>query len=357
MVLETMSFQKKNGNIRNYTLELIKIIGSPFATEEYAKPIKEEEVSTLYFHAVKNRIPLFFLDVLEKNGELFGLKSLYRKQYSRCLKIFDAMARVSEFLNSLDVEHAIFKSIKPFPDASVDVDTLIFDSEKYEKVLKSFSKAGWKMLGYGPQSTTFFDVSADVGVDLYREIAVSWVVYLDKRKLEKSAVQIMLPNSEYVSTLTFEADLVATIAHSLIKEQMYTLAEFYIFLRRLRELKMERVEKFIELINTNRLKAAKSFVSLTLALHKEAFGFIPTKLGILGKKLGQDPLEENRLLENGFQTPHKYHYLTIAKGIIGKLMDGKTRTGLAFQAYEMTKPHFAKRVLEGVLDHLKRETY
>ncbi len=350
--------QKKNGNVMNYTLRLLKIVGSPFVTEEYVKPIEEEEVSTLYFHAIKNRISLLFLDALEKKKKLSSLKSTYRRQYSRYLKIFDAMGRVSDFLSSLDVEHAIFKSLKPFPDASVDIDTLILDSEKYEKTLKSSPKAGWKMLGYGPQSTTFFDSEAQVGIDLYREIAVSWVVYLDKEKLEKYVTQIMLPNQKSVSTFKVEADLLATIAHSVIKEQIFTLAEYYAFLLFLKTMKKKEIEKFKGLVETSNMAAlTRSFVTVTVALHNEAFGFVPEKLAVLSNELGSDGLEEKRLKQNGFQTPHKYHFLTLFKSVMDSLKEEKTRKSMALQCFEMMNPLFTKSVVSGLVDHMIRKTY
>lgn len=342
----------------NYTLRLLKIVGSPFVTEEYVKPIEEEEVSTLYFHAIKNRIPLLFLDTLEKKKKLYSLKPTYRKQYLRYSKIFGAMVRVSEFLNSLDVEHAIFKSIKPFPDASVDIDILIFDPEKYGKVIKSFSKAGWKLLGYGPQSTTFFDSEAQVGIDLYREIAVSWVVYLDKEKLEKYVTQTMLPNQKGVSTLKVEADLLATIAHSVIKEQIFTLAEYYTFLLFLKTMRMKEIEKFKGLVETNNVVAlTKSFVTITVALHNEVFGLVPEKLAVLSNELGSDGLEEKRLKQNGFQTPHKYHFLTLFKSVMDSLRGERTRKSMALQCFEMMNPLFTKSVVSGLVNHMIRKTY
>ena len=350
--------QKKSSKTLNSTLKLLKFIGSPFAPKEYPEEFQAEEASALYLHAIKNRIPLLCLDTLEKMRKSSRLERTYRKEYSRYLEIFDTMAKVSAFLNSLNVEHAIFKSIRPYPDASVDIDTLIFDSEKYEKVVKSFSNTGCKLLGYGPQSTTFFDPRAKVGIDLYREIAVSWVVYLDKRKLQRYISRIQLPNKTYVSTLIPQADLTAIIAHSVIKEQIYTLAEFYTFLTLLKKMKIKEVEDLAELIKKNNLiAAAKSFVSTTLVLHKEAFGFVPAKLEILLSRLGRDGLEEKRLTQNGFHTPHRYHFLTLIKSLITKIKEEKTRKSLALQGFEMTKPNFAKTVLAGLADHMIRETY
>lgn len=350
-------YTRKDENTMNSTLKLLKAIGSPFVHEECPEPFREEEISALYLHAIKNRIPLLYMDILNKQNKISDLKPTYCKQYSRYLKIFDTMARVSYFLSSLDVEHAIFKSIKPYPDASVDIDTLIFDSGKYENAVRIFPKKGWKMIGYGPQSTTFFDSEAQVGIDLYREIAVSWVIYLDKRKLEKHIVRIRLPNNEYVSTLQPEADLVAIIAHSVIKEQVYTMAEFYTFLKLLKMMKGKEVENLIELIRTNNLIAAKSFVSITIVLHKEAFGFISEKLAALSSELGRDGLEEKRLTQSAFQTPHKYHFLTLLKSLMSKLKEEKTRKSIAIQCFKMMNPRFTRTVVAGIADHVMRETY
>lgn len=351
-------YSKKDESIMNYTLKLLKVVGSPFVHEGYSEPFREEEISALYLHAIKNRIPLLYLDTLEKKKKLFDLKNTYCKQYSRYLKIFDTMAQVSDFLSSLDVEHAIFKSLKPFPDASVDIDTLILVSEKYEKVLKSCPKAGWKLLGYGPQSTTFFDSEAQVGIDLYREIAVSWVVYLDKEKLKKYVTQIMLPNQKSVSTFKVEADLLATIAHSVIKEQIFTLAEYYTFLLFLKTMKMKEIEKFKSLVETNNMATlTKSFVTVTVALHNEAFGFVPEKLAVLSNELGSDGLEKKRLKQNGFQTPHKYHFLTLFKSVVDSLKEEKTRKSMALQCFEMMNPLFTKSIVSGLVDHMIRKTY
>jgi hypothetical protein len=348
---------KKDGSIMSSTLRLLEVIGSPFVHEEYPRSIREEEISALHLHAIKNRMPLLYMDTLNKQNKLFDLESTYLREYSRYLKIFDTMTKVSDFLNSLDVEHAVFKSIRPYPDASVDVDTLIFDSGKYENAVKSFPKKGWKMLGYGPQSITFFDSEAQVGIDLYREIAVSWVIYLDKRKLEKHIARIKLPNNKYVNTLQPEADLAAIIAHSVIKEQVYTMAEFYTFLKLLKMMKRKEVENLIELIRTNILVAAKSFLSVTLALHKETFGFIPEKLAVLSSELGRDGLEENRLAQSAFHTPHKYHYLTLVRSLMSKLKEEKTRKSIAMQGFKMMDPRFTRTVVAGIADHVTRETY
>ena len=342
----------------NLTMELLKIVGSPFTPEVRQGTLQEKELRMLYLHAVKNRMRLLYLETLKEREELFDLKPRYSEQYSRYLKIFDAMARVSNFLDSLDVKHAIFKSIRPYPSATVDVDTLVFDSDEYQEAVKAMLKAGWEMLGYGPQSITFFDSEAKVGIDMYREVAVSWVVYLDKRKLKRYVIRMTLPNKKGVSTLRPEADLVAIIAHSVIKEQVYALADYYTFLYHLKRMKMREIENLIDLIKINNVvTAAKSYVSITAALHREACGWVPEKLAMLLNELGVESLEVKRLTQSLFQTPYKYHPLTLLKSLINKLAEEKTRKSVATQFLNMMRPGFAKSVVNGLLDHIIRETY
>jgi len=349
---------KKDGNTMNSTVKLLKAIGSPFVNERRCEAFAEEEIPALYLHAIKNRIPLLYLDTLNRQNKLSDLKPIYCREYSRYLKIFDTMAEVSDFLSSLNVEHVIFKSIRPYPDASVDIDTLIFDSEKYERALKSFLKTGWNILGYGPQSATFFDSEAQVGIDLYREIAVSWVVYLDKEKLKRYVTRRVLPNQKSVWTFQVEADLLAIIAHSVIKEQIFTLAEFYTFLICLKRMSRKEIGKFESLIEINNMVAlARSFVTVTVVLHNEAFGWVPEKLEVLSNELGRNGLEEKRLRQNAFETPHKYHFLTLLKSVMNRLKEEKTRKSMALQGFEMMNPHFTKTVVSGLVDHMIRETY
>jgi hypothetical protein len=354
----TSSYISNDGNMMNSTIKLLRILGSPLIFREYQKPLQEKEIPILYVHAIKNRIPLLYLDNLKKQKKLFNLEPVYREGYLRWLKILDAMARLSDFLNSLDIEHAIFKSIKPYPDASVDIDILIFDPREYQEAVKMLPKAGWNILGYGPQSITFFDSIAKVGIDLYREIAASCIVYVDKRKLRKCVIQRMLPNGKYVHTLELEADLTTIIAHSVIKEQVYTLAEYYTFLNYLKIMRIKEVENFVNLMKIHKMMAAvKPFISVTIALHREAFCCVPEKLAFLSNMVGVESLEQSRLAQNLFQTPHKYHLLTLFKSLKNKLEEEKTRKSVATQISNMMRPQFTKTFVEGLISHVMRETY
>ena len=58
----------------NPALELLRIIGSPLTPLPSSD--REESVE-LYSHAVKNKIPLLYLDCLKQLGKLNKLKSEY----------------------------------------------------------------------------------------------------------------------------------------------------------------------------------------------------------------------------------------------------------------------------------------
>jgi hypothetical protein len=342
----------------NLTFKLLKLIGSPFIIQEYAEPLRRKEVKNLFYHAIKNRITLLYLETLGRHNKLYDLENIYHKNDARCFKIYDAMAQISEFLNDLYIEHAIFKSIKPFPDASVDIDTIIFDSEQYSFVIKQFIKAGYSLLGYGPQSVTFFDEEAKVGIDLYREIAVSWVIYLDKKKLRKNITLKTLPNKKRAYTLEIQADLLSMIAHSVMKEQFFSLAEYYTFLIWLNEMNKKNIDTFKRLtISNNLCIPTKSFITIAAAIHNEIFDKIPSKMSLLLRDLGIENVEVNRLGQNSFQTPYKYHSLTVSRSLLNKIREKKFKESFALQIYKMMNPYFTNTILSGIIDHVIRETY
>ena len=354
-----LSYFKEIIEIVNLTIELLRKIGQPFPSTS-KKPIpSEDEIQKLYLHAIKNRIPLLYLEILKKQGKLAGLVTQYNERYTRHLKIYDLMALVSKLLSYADIEHAVFKSIRPYPTEASDVDVLILDSNRYGAAIKTMSKAGYDILGYGPQSITFYDPIAHAGIDLYREVALSYIIYLDKRKLFVYATKRELPNNQDVNTLMPEGDLVAIIAHSMLKEQMYTLAEYYTFLNHLAKMSTEKIDDFIELAKTNgMISAVKSFCAITTALHTVAFQEIPRELQMLANAFDSETFERKRLEQRMFETPHKYHMLTIARVLLEKLRkEEKTRESMALQIFKMSKPSFARSIFRDIIYHLRRQTY
>ena len=212
----------------NPTISLLRTVGSPFAPETEL-PNDARDPMEHYHCARKNRMPLLYLTSLKKWERLGSLQIVYEELYERSLEAYDAVARASRTLNEAHVPYALFKTIRPYQETTVDLDVLILRSPmEYEKSVKAMIGAGYRKLGSGPNSTTVRDPYVDISVDLYREVAVSQIIYLDKGKIGPHITERnMLSRGEAVRTLSPQADLIALIAHSVIKEHMYTLSEYY----------------------------------------------------------------------------------------------------------------------------------
>jgi len=180
----------------------------------------------LYALAKINRIGFYFLHkIIHENN--FRVSNPLRERYSREYKVHLNIMREFDSLNSTlrgcGISFAFFKSIRPYPFTTVDIDVLIFDN--FFSAVKHLFSRGYAVLGSGPESVTFRSPGG-VGVDLYREVAVSRVVYVDKDVLRKHVTTVKTPFGVVVN-LSPEADLVVFANHALVKEHMFTLADYF----------------------------------------------------------------------------------------------------------------------------------
>jgi hypothetical protein len=310
----------------------------------------------LYRLSEKNRMLFYYLDKLRTVSSYNGARGfsfVYESENTRRLKIDDAISRVSGILSEMHVQHAVFKTIRPYKCTTVDIDVIVF--EGYARAGKAMRNEGYSLIVQGPMSTTIWDQKASIGIDLYDEVAVSSITYIDKRKLVDSIVDTKLPNDRHVKTLKPETDLACIIGHSVLKEQMYTLAEYYSFIHYLR--KMD-INNFIQTIKKcNLISAAKTHATLTALLHKTAHGNIPDELQQILKVLGQEPFEATRLQRAKFETPHKYHLITIGRSLLEITKEKQTRRSLGKQLLNMFNSDFTSDFLKKLLDHVFRQTY
>jgi hypothetical protein len=345
----------------NQTIKLLKVIGSPFVSEtETEPPVDYSEALRLYYCAVRNRMALLYLTALEKWRKLGELEKTYRALFEKSLKIDDAFLRVSGLLGSANVPHALFKTIRPYRSTTVDIDVIVFGSEKeYGKSLETMIRAGYKKLGEGPNSTTVRDPYIGIGVDLYKEVAASQIIYLDKEKIYPYvSKKDMHREKGCIRTLHPSADLIALIAHSVIKEHMYTLSEYYSTIYFLAKMSVNDIEGFISMIYANNIvNAAQVHLGMTAKLHGMAHGKIPEKVRMVVDMIKTDSIEMRKLDEN-YETPYKFQILTVIKALLEKIRkDEKTRRSIAKQAASTLNPSFAADVLKNIVDHVLRETY
>jgi len=309
----------------------------------------------LYDYSQKNRILFHFLETLKKkNAKIF--LSTHQEENVRYSKTSDAIARTSRFLREAYVDHVFFKTIRPYKSTTVDLDILILGGKKsYEDSVKAMKKAGYKLVVQGPMSTTFWDSEADIGIDLYTEIAASFVIYMDKQKLLKHITNTKLPNGEYVRTFRPEVDLACIIAHSIIKEQMYLLSEYYTFIHYLEKISLE---DFLRVVRQNNITSAtRAHASITLLLHIYAHNSVPDKLERIVSHLGRDSFETARLVQNRFKTPHKYHPVTFIRSFLEITKGKKAKKSIANQICHFFDLDFSRDLLKRTIDHIVRGTY
>jgi len=377
----------------NRTVKLLRTIGSPFlSTMEASKENKSESLE-LYDHAIKNKIPLFYLESLKEQGKLNRLKPRYEEERAQYLKFLEGLAKISEILNALNVEYVTFKTIKPFSSVHGDVDIVIFgddsmykqaveallragyipqlselvdvkklDNEEYKKAVEILVKPTYGGKKYGlkhisPTGTDFIDPEWNIDIDIQKELALSHIIYMDKNKFRGRITEIELLNGVRVKIPTPELDLAIVIAHSFA-EQMYLLGEFYTLLYRISEMDEQGIGNFMNILKENNLtKAAKSFVTITAVLCKEAYGEVPEKIERLPDELGYDKLEAVRIVKSGFKVPHRYCMRTLIKVFFEKMKEKRFRRSVGVQIVKMLNPKLMRLVIKSIIEMRKREYY
>jgi hypothetical protein len=337
----------------NKTLELLRAIGS---VEDSSKPEHDNETyMILYQYATSNRMLFYFLDATNAHN-VPELTSIYQMESAKLIETDDAIGRAARALDKARVHHAVIKTVRPYRSTTVDIDIIELGSDiDYERGKQALIHAGYTMLGEGPQSATIQDPEIDMKVDLYREIAVSHIIYLDKRKLSHHLRTSELTNGKRVTLLSPEADLATVLAHSVIKEHMYTLSEFYTFIHYLPQI---NTDQFLSLVrDSNTTVPTRAHATITAVLHEKAFGTVPLPLRIVLDQLGMDMLEAQRVKDKGLKMPHKYHPLTVARSLLEIAKSRKSRKSFGLQILRMLRPSFTKQFTKLFLDHITRETY
>ena len=357
----------------NPTLNLLRVIGSPFVSEREL-PNGKEEALEQYNYATKNKIGLAYLESLKSRGKLeeFELKPEYEEEQKKHNEQVVTTIRISELFNSFGVNYAIFKSIMPFPATPNDVDIIHFGSdEEYGKAAETMLRSDYiEVEGQADAEQRMFHDSRDgelsphpnkkdvYDVDVYHKISASYVLYLDKRKLEKYVSEISISNNR-LKVLKPEAELVTIIIHSIIPEMLCTLFVYYATIHYMDKMNSKDIRSFIDVAKENKvLFSVKAHCSLIAELHNAAHGFVPEKIEKILSELGEVAREKKILLDNGFRMPHKYSLFTIAGILIGKSRETTFGRSLIKQMlYMLISPRLSKWVISEIIWRRRRETY
>lgn len=376
-----------NRTLENPTIKLLRVIGTPLAegTDSFASDAYESQ--GIYQLAVRNKISLLYLNALSRYGKLNELKAKYDEEQAKYLRFLDAIAKVTTILDAAGVDHVVFKTIKPYPAVPSDVDIMVLGndiihkeairallkagytpllsdvvntasltSEKdYENAMEILSKPTYDRAHISPTGLTFIDGERNVHIDLQKDLAISYVIYMDKNKFGQHLTSIKVPNAGRVKTLASELDLATVIAHSLM-EQTYSLGEFYSFLYHLSVMDKEKASDFIKIVKQNRLKAAvRALATITAKLHQVAYGAVPKRLEFILDELGFDASEAKNLEQNSFKTPHKYKLFTVTRFLLEKMKEPRFRRSVAVQMLKMLDPRLARLVIGEIIQMRRRE--
>lgn len=363
---------RTEGVSMNLTLKLLRVLGSPFISDKEL-PENKDEALELYNYATKNKIGLAYLKSLKEQGKLeeFGLNLKYDEERKKHNEHSITRIRISELFNSYGVNYAIFKSIMPFPATPNDVDIIHFGSDdEYKKAAEIMLQSDYmEVEGQADAEQRMFHDARDgelsphphkkdvYDVDLYQQISASYVLYLDKRKLEKYVTEINISRNKF-KVLRPEAELVTIIIHSIIPEMLHTLFVYYATLHYFAKMNSEGINKFIGIAKENNVTfSVKAHCSLVAELHNAAHGFIPEKIEGVMAELGDETREKGILLKNNFKMPHKYSLSAVARILLEKRKEEVFRKSAVKQAVSMLNPKLFKWVIYNIIWRRRRETY
>ncbi len=343
----------------NETIKLLRVIGSPFA-ETSELPQDGKEAGELYSLAIKNKMPLLYLDRLKQQDRLGEFEATYDKRKAWQRRFLSSISRVSEILDAVDIEYALIKTVKPYPSVPNDADILCLGTDnEYMKAKQALLEAGYVILFPGvpaPRQVKLCHPEDNIWIDLHKEIGASAIVCMNKRNLRKYTTEVTLSDGSRAKTLAPAVDLVVVIIHSIITEQLYTLGEFYDTILWLAEWKREEIDDFINIVRKNNItSAARTHINITAMLHNEAFRIMPAKLGQILAELGRETSEALRYRENVFKTPHRYRLLTVLRAFFEKMKDAETRKSIPAQMLKMLNPNFLRFLIKGIKDRRTRE--
>ena len=348
-------------------LSLVKIIGT-HGTEGKRKGIVHEnrDLLELFLLSIKNKIPLLYLESVKKLCENCNeLKKPYMRLREREEAILFQTKEIVNTLSGHNINYAVFKTLKPFPYIASDIDLLFFADEGSKKALKAFVRSGYKLLNSGPLNLTVFDLENCIKIDLYDEITVSRIAYMDKRKIEEYVTETTIDNVQ-IPVLTPEVDLLSAIAHSFYKEQLYTLADFYAIVLNVTQFTSQQKDTFIRLAKAQCIEYACSLsLELTQTIHSIVFGNKIREIEEVLSEFNLGPLivaatyRTLRNIEKKMKMPYKYDYATVAMGLVEKILrDESTKRSVPFQVKEfLLNPRFSKGFIERLVSHIVRETY
>ena len=307
-------------------LYLLRCLGTPFAPAPHVASVTFSR--ELYGLALRNKVVLSYLSRcgVSKRSERY-----YEYHKSRHERLLDVMCHVCEVLDEHGFSYAVFKTLKPFEEDVADIDIIHLTGDReYWELVRTLENAGYTVMERGFYSTTLMDARhryvTEVMVDVYREVSAGPFVYLDKR-LFLNHVSERNTKGCKVKVLNPVAEMLATIAHSLIKEREVKFLDYFTTLHLLHMMNGDSMTVSADLIRRARLLyGARLFLSIVAYLHRLAYGFVPGKVSKLLELLG-GAVDVGDIVVGG-EPPYKLDFSVLARILTEKLGDPVFRLSL-----------------------------
>jgi len=336
-----MQFSRENSK----SISLVRHIGIPNICKPILK-LENNSFPTFLATAEQNKIPLFFLKTAAcgiKNHDVQYVLSQYEKKHKNTL---DLITSTAQLLEKIGACYSFLKTLKPFPYTPSDIDVLLWSNENLGTIVKILKSQGCIPLEKSAYGITMFSPKYKMNLDLTTQIAVSGLIYVDKESLSSCISQFEIGGS-IVQTLKPSADLLVVAAHSIFKEQTYTLSDYYTFV-----LLTQYWKEAAKLAKELHLKHAfNTVLKMTEAVTIIAFGSANSLMKSF-EEVGITNAEETSGQE--FELPKKYDLATLSIAFLKKIKDDPmSKKSLFHIAQSASHPTFYKRLLE----HALRKTY
>jgi len=246
----------------------------------------------------------------------------------------------ADLLDRTKVPYAIFKTLKPFPYVPSDIDILLRSDESLQTVTGTLKNHGCVPLKKDNYGLTMLSPKHKMNIDLTTQIAVSGLVYLNKQLLFDHLCEVQV-NGVAVKKPEPEAELLVAAAHSVFKEQTYTLSDYYTFI-----LSTQYWEEATKLAESLCLEYIfDTTLRMTKRVTDTSFGSMNTSMKREGGEgtSGKD-----------FELPKKYDLNSLMVAFLKKMIeDPVSKHSLPIMAQSIYEPAFYKKIVE----HATRKTY
>lgn len=226
------------------------VIASKILYEDYVMLENASFRKQYYKSAIANRILLHSMDLLVNSNINLSVDEykLYKYLEKRYVDSIMTLENVVSAFDKNKIKYAIIKSLRDYRATTVDIDVLVIGGRKnLPRAYKALINNGFVPYAAGPESATLAHPQYNVSVDLYVEVGASRLIYCPRDIIEKFLItrKFYAISQEIVAiTLDPAIEFLLISGHSLIKEQMFTLADFLMLRERLLYTNIDKIKNY-----------------------------------------------------------------------------------------------------------------